>query len=38
MLAANPPSESWTTAELLAYYINTYNAYTVELILPRITL
>ena len=35
MLAANPPSESWTTAELLAYYINTYNAYTVELILQN---
>ena len=35
MLSENPPQESWSTAELLAYYINTYNAYTVELILKN---
>lgn len=35
MLSQNPPQESWNTAELLAYYINTYNAYTVELILEN---
>lgn len=35
MLSQNPPSDSWSTAELLAYYINTYNAYTVDLILKN---
>ena len=35
MLSENPPSDSWSVQELLAYYINTYNAYTVELILEN---
>lgn len=35
MLSKNPPEETWSTAELLAYYINTYNAYTVDLILKN---
>lgn len=34
-LSANEPQDSWPTAELLAYYINTYNAYTVDLILDN---
>ncbi|MCM8570897.1 DUF547 domain-containing protein [Gramella jeungdoensis] len=33
MLSDQNPDESWSTAELLAYYINLYNAYTVDLIL-----
>jgi Protein of unknown function, DUF547. len=33
MLASLSPSNAWSIQELLAYYINTYNAYTVELIL-----
>lgn len=33
MLSKNPPKEEWSHAELLAYYINTYNAYTVYLII-----
>ncbi len=33
MLSNQDPNESWSTAELLAYYINLYNAYTVDLIL-----
>jgi hypothetical protein len=32
-LSANKPDNSWTRKELLAYYINLYNAYTVDLIL-----
>lgn len=35
MLSENPPSESWSVQELLAYYINAYNAYTVDLILDN---
>jgi len=35
MLSENEPSESWSVQELLAYYINTYNAYTVNLILDN---
>lgn len=35
MLSKNPPQEDWSTSELLAYYINTYNAYTVDLILEN---
>ncbi len=35
MLSKNPPKEDWSTAELLAYYINTYNAYTIDLILEN---
>ncbi|TBW29914.1 DUF547 domain-containing protein [Gramella sp. KN1008] len=33
MLSDQSPADSWSTAELLAYYINLYNAYTVDLIL-----
>ena len=33
MLSAQEPDDSWATNELLAYYINLYNAYTVDLIL-----
>ena len=35
MLSDTPPQESWPVEELLAYYINTYNAYTVQLILDN---
>ena len=35
MLSENPPTEAWSVQELLAYYINTYNAYTVMLILEN---
>lgn len=34
-LSNTPPRESWPVEELLAYYINTYNAYTVQLILDN---
>lgn len=33
MLSAQEPDDNWSNAELLAYYINLYNAYTVDLIL-----
>jgi hypothetical protein len=32
-LAQNPPDSSWKVQELLAYYINLYNAHTINLIL-----
>ena len=32
-LSSYEPSEEWSVQELLAYYINLYNAYTVDLIL-----
>lgn len=32
-LSNNPPETHWSKSEKLAYYINTYNAYTVALIL-----
>ncbi|MEZ4859085.1 MAG: DUF547 domain-containing protein [Flavobacteriaceae bacterium] len=35
MLSKNPPSESWSVQELLAYYSNIYNAATIELILEN---
>ncbi|HAT64388.1 MAG TPA: DUF547 domain-containing protein [Flavobacteriaceae bacterium] len=35
MLSENVPTEAWSVQELLAYYINTYNAYTVDLILDN---
>ena len=35
MLSENVPTAAWSTQELLAYYINTYNAYTVDLILDH---
>ena len=33
MLSEQDPDDSWSTNEVLAYYINLYNAYTVDLIL-----
>lgn len=33
MLSDQKPDDSWSVSELLAYYINLYNAYTVDLIL-----
>ena len=35
MLSKQQPKERWSVQELLAYYINTYNAYTVNLILEN---
>lgn len=32
-LEVNAPNEKWTENEKLAYWINTYNAYTIELVL-----
>ena len=32
-LSENPPSESWSEDEKLAYWINAYNAFTIDLIL-----
>ncbi|UZO81243.1 DUF547 domain-containing protein [Aquimarina sp. ERC-38] len=32
-LSANPPQESWSREEKLAYWINAYNAYTIKLII-----
>ncbi|MEW7280413.1 DUF547 domain-containing protein [Aquimarina sp. 2201CG1-2-11] len=32
-LSDNPPTESWTRDEKLAYWINAYNAYTIKLII-----
>ncbi|WGK65394.1 DUF547 domain-containing protein [Croceiramulus getboli] len=34
-LSGQQPDDSWSIQELLAYYINLYNAYTVELILDN---
>jgi hypothetical protein len=34
-LAANPPGDDWSTESKMAYYINSYNAYTVKLILDN---
>jgi hypothetical protein len=34
-LSQNPPKEHWSKNEKLAYYINAYNAFTVELILEN---
>lgn len=33
ILSANPPTKSWTINETKAYWINAYNAFTVQLIL-----
>ncbi len=33
LLSQNPPGNNWTRAEEIAYWINTYNAYTIQLIL-----
>lgn len=35
MLSENKPTEKWSVQEQLAYYINLYNAYTVDLILDN---
>lgn len=35
MLSANAPSNKWTKEEQLAYWINAYNAFTVQLILDN---
>lgn len=35
MLESNEPKDSWTEDEQLAYWINAYNAYTLELILEH---
>lgn len=35
MLSSQQPAEAWGADELLAYYINLYNAYTVDLILKN---
>ncbi|MDR5589198.1 DUF547 domain-containing protein [Christiangramia sp. SM2212] len=35
LLSSQEPSDEWGTNELLAYYINLYNAYTVDLILKN---
>lgn len=33
LLSANPPQNSWTREDQLAYWINAYNAFTVQLII-----
>ncbi|MEM7085042.1 MAG: DUF547 domain-containing protein [Bacteroidota bacterium] len=35
MLSAQQPTKDWSVQELLAYYINLYNAYTVDLIVDN---
>ena len=35
MLEENPPKDEWTKDEKLAYWINAYNAFTLELILTH---
>ena len=35
ILETNPPKDSWTDDQKLAYWINAYNAYTIELILTH---
>lgn len=35
MIEANPPQGSWSEDEKLAYWINAYNAFTIELILEN---
>ncbi len=35
LLEENAPNEKWTKNEILAYWINTYNAFTLELILEH---
>ncbi len=35
MLSAKEPNDDWSVQELLAYYINIYNAYTVDLIIDN---
>lgn len=33
LLSANPPTDKWSKNEQMAYWINAYNAYTIQLIL-----
>lgn len=35
LLSENPPAPNWTKAEKLAYWINAYNAFTVDIILQN---
>ncbi len=35
LLSKNPPQESWAKSEVMAYWINTYNAFTVKLIIDH---
>ena len=35
LLSKNPPDSSWSQQEKLAYWINTYNAFTIELVLQH---
>ncbi|WP_345268041.1 DUF547 domain-containing protein [Nibrella viscosa] len=35
LLSKNPPSDKWSQDEQMAYWINAYNAYTVQLILDH---
>ncbi len=35
LLSENPPKEDWKRTEKLAYWINTYNAFTIKLILDN---
>ena len=35
MLESNAPAKSWTRDQELAYWINAYNAYTLDLILEH---
>ena len=35
LLRQNPPGDNWSESEQLAYWINTYNAYTVKLIVDH---
>lgn len=34
-LAANPPADAWSRADKMAYWINAYNAFTIDLILDN---
>ena len=34
-LTANPPGESWTREEKIAYWLNAYNAFTIKLIIDH---
>lgn len=34
-LAANPPASTWTRADQMAYWINAYNAFTIDLIVDN---
>ncbi|MEM9916509.1 MAG: DUF547 domain-containing protein [Bacteroidota bacterium] len=34
-LSANPPADSWSRKEKMAYWINAYNAYTIKLIVDN---